>query len=104
MNILEKITDEITEKISKASINNTIKPTILFCGCNPELKKDMHKRAKGIGLNPSYSIKHQTLKVELKNNRKIKTDTYRTIIIGYDHFEFICRILETKKVGTHIKR
>tara|TARA_B100000575_G_scaffold205182_1_gene166624 strand:+ start:85 stop:384 length:300 start_codon:yes stop_codon:yes gene_type:complete len=99
MNSLEKITNEIAEKISKASINKTIKPTILFCGCNPQVKKDMHKRAKRIGLNPSYSIKHPTLKVELKNNRRIETDTYRTIIIGYDHFEVICRTLETKKFG-----
>ena len=99
MNILENITNEIAEKISKASINKTLKPTILFCGCNPQIKKDMHKRAKRIGLNPSYSIKHPTLKVELKNNRKIEIDTFRTIIIGYDHFEFICRSLDTKKFG-----
>ena len=50
MNILEKITIEIGEKISKASLNKTTKPTILFCGCNPQVKKDMHKRAKRIGL------------------------------------------------------
>ena len=99
MNSLEKIANEIAEKISKASINKTLKPTIVFCGCNPQVKKDMHKRAKRIGLNPSYSIKHPTLKVELKNNRKIEADTYRTTIIGYDHFEYICRILETKKLG-----
>ena len=99
MNILENTTIEIAEKISKASLNNTTKPTILFCGCNPQVKKDMPKRAKRIGLNPSYSIKHPTLKVELKNNRKIVTDTHRTITIGYDHFEFICKILETKKFG-----
>ena len=99
MNILKKITIEITEKISKAKINKTSKPTILFCGCNPQVKKDMHKRAKRIGLNPSYSIKHPTLKVELKNNRKIESDTFRTITIGYEHFEFICRTLESKKFG-----
>ena len=97
MNILENITTEIAEKISKALINKTTKPTILFCGCNPQVKKDMHKRAKRIGLNPSYSIKHPTLKVELKNNRKIETDTYRTITIDYEHFEFIYRTLESKK-------
>ena len=99
MSILEKITIEIAEKISKASLNNTAKPTILFCGCNPQVKKDMHKYAKRIGLSPSYSIKHPTLKVELKNNRKIETDTHRTITIGYDHFEFIYRTLESKKFG-----
>ena len=99
MNILENITIEIAEKISKASLNNTAKPTILFCGCNPQVKKDMHKRAKRIGFIPSYSIKHPTLKVELKKNRKIEIDTYRTIIISYDHFEFICRSLDTKKLG-----
>ena len=97
MNILQNITTEIAEKISKALINKTTKPTILFCGCNPQVKKDMHKRAKRIGLNPSYSIKHPTLKVELKNNQKIEIDTYKTIAIGYDHFEFIYRALETKK-------
>jgi len=99
MNILKNLTKDIAEKISKASINKTPKPTILFCGCNPQIKKDMHKHAKRIGLNPSYSIKHPTLKVELKNNRKIETDTYRTITIGYDHFEFIYKTLESKKFG-----
>tara|TARA_B100000214_G_C23531816_1_gene429863 strand:- start:172 stop:471 length:300 start_codon:yes stop_codon:yes gene_type:complete len=99
MNLLDKITNEIAEKISKASINKTTKPTILFCGCNPQVKKDMHKLAKRLGLNPSYSIKHPTIKVELKNNRKIETDPYRTITIGYEHFEFICRYLESKKFG-----
>ena len=59
----------------------------------------MHIRAKRIGLNPSYSIKHPTLKVELKNNKKIETDAYRTITIGYEHFEFIYRTLESRKFG-----
>ena len=95
MNILENITIEIAEKISKASLNKTTKPTILFCGCNPQVKKDMHKRAKSIGLSPAYSIKHPSIKVELKSNRKIETDKYRTITIGYEHFEFICRYLES---------
>ena len=97
MNILEKISEEIDEKISKASSDKNIKPTILFCGCNPQLKKDLHKRAKHIGLNPSYSIKHPTIKVELRNNRKIVTDSYRTIIINYKHLEIIFRYLENKK-------
>ena len=99
MNLLEKITTEIAEKILKASKNKfTTNPTILFCGCNPQVKKDLHKLSKRLGLNPSYSIKHPTIKVELKNNRKIETDTYKTITIGYDHFEFICRYLESKKL------
>ena len=97
MDILNKITKEISEKITKASINNINKPTILFCGCNSQVKKDMHKRAKRVGLNPSYSIKHPTIKVALKKNSKIETDIFRTIIIGYNHFEFICRYLESKK-------
>ena len=99
MNILENITIEIAKKISKASINKTAKPTILFCGCDSQVKKDMHKRAKRLGLNPSYSIKHPTLKVELKNNRKIESDIYGTITIGYEQFEFICRNIEIKKFG-----
>ena len=73
MNILEKIAEEIEEKIEKSSVGKNIRPSVLFCGCNPEVKKDMHKRAKRLGLNPFYSIKHPTIKVELQNNRKIKT-------------------------------
>ena len=64
MNILENITIEIAKKISKASLNKTTKATILYCGYYPQVKKDMHKRAKHIGLNTSYSIKHPTLKVD----------------------------------------
>ena len=55
----------------------------------------MHKQAKRVGLNPAYSIKHPTIKVEVKNNGRIKTDKYETIIINYEHFEFICRYLES---------
>ena len=55
----------------------------------------MHKRAKRLGLNPFYSIKHPTIKVELQNNRKIVNDKYKTIIMDYEHFEFICRYLES---------
>ena len=54
----------------------------------------MHKLAKRVGLNPSYSIKHPTIKVELKNNRKIEKNKYQTISLDYEHFEFICRYLE----------
>jgi len=91
--ILERIAEEIEEKIVKASAGKMIRPSVLFCGCNPQVKKDMHKRAKRVGLNPAYSIKHPTIKVEL-NNRKIETDKYKTITIDYEHFEFICRYLE----------
>ena len=95
MNILKKIAEVIEEKIENASEGKTIRPTVLFCGCNPQLKKDMHKRAKRIGLIPSYSIKHPTIKVELKNNKKIETNKYKTISMDYEHFEFICRYLES---------
>ena len=93
MTILERIAEEIEEKIEKASAGKVIRPIVVFCGCNPKVKKDMHKRAKGVGLKPAYSIKHPTIKVEL-NNRKIETDKYKTITIDYEHFEFICRYLE----------
>ena len=95
MTILERIAEEIKEKIEKASACKIIRPSVLFCGCNSQLKKDMHKRAKRLGLNPAYSIKHPTIKVELKNNKKIETDRYKTISMDYEHFEFICRYLES---------
>ena len=95
MNILEKIAYELEIKIEKASMGKIIRPSVLFCGCNYQIKKDMHKRAKRVGLNPVYSIKHPTIKVELRNNRKIETDKYKTIIMDYEHFEFICRYLES---------
>jgi len=95
MTIIERIAEELKEKIEKASAGKIIRPSILFCGCNPEVKKDMHKRAKRVGLNPAYKIKYPTIKVELKNNKKIETDRYKTISINYEHFEFICRYLES---------
>ena len=95
MTILERIAKELEEKIEKASVCKITRPSVLFCGCNPQLKKDMHKRAKRVGLNPAYSIKHPTIKVELQNNRKIDTDKYKTIIMDYEHFECICRYLES---------
>ena len=95
MTILEKIAEEIEEKIEKASVGKIIRPTVLFCGCNPQVKKDMHKRAKRLGLNPVYSIKHPTIKVELKNNKMIEVDKHKTIIMNYEHFEYICRYLES---------
>ena len=97
MTILESIAEEIQEKIKKASTGKIIRPTVLFCGCNSQVKKDMHKRAKRVGLNPAYSIKHPTIKVELKNKKKIKTDKFKTISIDYEDFEFLCRYLESKK-------
>ena len=95
MTILERITEEIEKTIEKASVGKTIRPSVLFCGCNPQLKKDMHKRAKRLGLNPVFSIKHPTIKVELQNTRKTVTDKYITISMDYEHFEFICRYLES---------
>ena len=94
MNILEKIAEEIEEKIEQASKGKAIRPSVVFCGCNPQVKKDMHKRAKRIGLSPTYSIKHPSIKVELQNNRKIETDKYKTISMDYEHFEFIYRYLK----------
>ena len=96
MTILERTAEEIKEKIEKASAGKIIRPSVLFCGCNPQLRKDMHKRAKRLGLNPSYSIKHPTIKVELKNNKRIETDRYKTISMDYEHFEFICQYLELR--------
>ena len=52
MTILEKIAEEIEDKIEKASLGKIIRPSVLFCGCNPQVKKDMHKRAKRMGLIP----------------------------------------------------
>ena len=95
MTNIERIAEEIEEKIKQASMGKIIRPSVVFCGCNPQLKRDMHKRAKRMGLNPAYSIKHPTIKVELMNNRKIETDKYKTIIMDYEHFEFICRYLES---------
>ena len=96
MKVLENIAADLEQRIADASIGNTNRPTILFCGCDPRLKKDMHKRAKRIGFNPSYSIKHPTIKVELQNlgNRRIETDMFKTITMDYENFEFICRYLE----------
>ena len=97
MKVLKNIAADLEQKIADASIGNTSRPTIIFCGCDPRLKKDMHKRAKRIGFTPSYSIKHPTIKVELQNqgNRKIYTDMFKTITLDYENFEFICRYLES---------
>ena len=97
MKVLENIATDLEQRIADASIGNTSRTTILFCGCDPRLKKDMHKRAKRIGFAPSYSIKHTTFKVELQNsgNRRIETDMFKTITMDYENFEFICRYLES---------
>ena len=97
MKVLKNIAADLEQKIADASIGNTSRPTILFCGCDPRLKKDMHKRAKRIGFTPSYSIKHPTIKVELQNkgNRRIGTDMFKTITMDYENFEFICSYLES---------
>ena len=50
MKVLENIATDLEQRIADASIGNTNRPTILFCGCDSRLKKDMHKRAKRIGL------------------------------------------------------
>ena len=97
MKFPEKIATDLEQRIADASIGNTSRPTILFCGCDPRLKKDMHKCTKRICFTPSYSIKHLTIKVELQNfgNRKIETDRFKTITMDYENFEFICRYLES---------
>ena len=97
MKVLENIAADLKQRIADASIGNTSRPTILFSGCDPRLKKDMHKRAKRINFTPFYSIKHPTIKVELQNlgNRRIETDMFKTITMDYENFEFICRYLES---------
>ena len=52
MKVLKNIAVDLEQRIANASIGNTSRPTILFCGCDPRLKKDMHKRAKRIGFFP----------------------------------------------------
>ena len=97
MKVLENIAADLEQRLAVAAIGNTSRPTIVFCGCDPQLKKDMHKRAKRIGFTPSYSIKHPTIKVKLQNsgNRRIETDMFKTITMDYENFEFICRFLES---------
>ena len=96
MRILEDIVKDLKNRIDKAAIGGGLKPTIIFCGCSHQLKKDMHKLAKSIGLKPYYSIKHPTLKVELQNfnSREIKIDKYKTTIIDYENFEYLIKYLE----------
>jgi len=58
---------DLEQRIVDTSVGNTSRPSILLCGGDPRLKKDMHKSAKRIGFTPSYSIKNPTIKVELQN-------------------------------------
>ena len=65
MKVIENIAADLEKRISDASVGNTSRPTIVFCGCEPPLKKDMHKRSKRIGFTPAYSIKYPAIKMEL---------------------------------------
>ena len=96
MKLLNNIASDIEQRIIAASIGNCSRPTIVFCGCDPLMKKDLHKRAKRIGFAPSYSIKNPAIKVELQNfrNKKIQINRFKTIIMDYENFEFICSYLE----------
>ena len=42
MTNIKGIAKELEEKIEKASAGDITRPSVLFCGCNPQLKKDMH--------------------------------------------------------------
>ena len=97
MKVLENIEVDLEQRIADASIGNTSRPTILFCGWDSPLKKDINKHAKRIGFYPSYSINNPNIKVELQNlgNRRIETDIFKTITMDYENFEFICRYLES---------
>ena len=39
MKVLENIAEDLEQRITDASIGNTSRPTILFCGYDPRLKK-----------------------------------------------------------------
>ena len=97
MKVIENIATYLEQRITDSSKGNCSSPTILFCGCDYRLKKDLHKRAKHIGFTPSYSIKHPSIKIELQNfgNKKIETDRFKTITMDYENFEFIFRYLES---------
>ena len=64
MKVIENIPSDLEQRITDASIFNFSRPTILFCGFDPQLKKDLHKRANRIGFFPSYSIKYPSIKVD----------------------------------------
>ena len=96
MKVLQNIVRDWEQRIADTSMGNTSRQPILFCSCDPRLKKDMHKRSKKIGFTPSYWIKHPTIKIELQNlgNRRIEKDLFKTITMDYENFEFIYRYLE----------
>ena len=52
MKVLENIAAELEQRIADASIGNTTRPTILFCGCYPRLKKICINVQKRVGFNP----------------------------------------------------
>ena len=99
MNFIDDLAEKLELRIKNSSIGKDIKPTILFCGCNTQVKKDMHKLAKRVGLKPYYVIKNPTIKVELKNFRKSKIGGYKakTININYEDFIYVCKYLERLK-------
>ena len=39
MKVLENIAADLEQRIADSSVGNTSRPTILFCGCDPRLKK-----------------------------------------------------------------
>ena len=39
MKVLENIALDLEQRIADASVGNTSRPSILFCGCDPRLKK-----------------------------------------------------------------
>jgi len=96
MRVVEDFVKDLQNRIIKAKNGECLKPTIIFCGCSHQVKKDMHKLAKRIGFKPLYSIKNPTLRVELKNrNYRTKIiNKYKTTIIGYEDFEYLVEYLE----------
>ena len=72
MSILEKIAEDIAEKISNASVNKALKPTILFCGCNTQVKKDMH-RLTNIKYNDLSAAKQLEWNIQVTAYNVLKT-------------------------------
>ena len=66
MKVIENIASDLEQRITDASLGNSSRPTILFCGCDPRLKKDLHKRAKRIGFTPSYLKKIHLFKLNCR--------------------------------------
>ena len=97
MKVLENIAANLEQRIADASIGNTSKPTILFCGCDPWLKKICINAQKALVLLLFTQSNTPTIKVELQNlgNRRIEADMFKTITMDYENFEFICRYLES---------